>query len=245
MDTCEASGQRFCANCLAVCAGCGKRVGPGFYQTHAATGKPYCNDCLSACPTCGARVPETYTCDVCGADYCDVCGATCNACGHRSCQEHSRHFESCGHVLCAQHETRCAGGGEEICPLCHEVCAICGKPVCAEHTSICRRCGQEYCRACVVRSGLCETCATIADYGEPVDMRQEPCADHPSVAELMDRFRWIRAQNRRYVIYMGRSGFLAGAVVVVARGPGGPKVIAAHPLGLPDMIRDRFSWHGD
>jgi len=245
MQTCEASGQRFCANCLVVCAGCGKRVGPGFYQVHPATGKPYCNDCLSPCPTCGALVPETSACDICGAIFCHFCGATCDACGRHSCKEHSRHFEGCGHVLCADHETRCAGGGEEICPLCHEECAICGKPVCDEHTSFCRRCGQEYCRACVGRSGLCETCASLADAGEPVDMHSEPCADHPSVAELVHRYRWIRAQNQRYVIYMGRSGFLSGAVVVVERGPGRPKVVAAHELSLPDMIRDRFSWHGD
>ena len=214
-------------------------------QITPATGRPYCNDCLSPCPACGALVPETFACGICGAPYCHFCGAACDACGRHFCKEHSRHFAGCEHVLCADHETRCAGGGEEICPLCHEECAICGKPVCEKHTSICRRCGQEYCRVCVGRSGLCETCASVADVGEPVDMHHEPCADHPSVVELIHRYRWTRGQNQRYIIYMGRSGFLSGAVVVTARGAGRPKVLIAHELSLPDMIRDRFSWHGD
>jgi hypothetical protein len=55
----------------------------------------------------------------------------------------------------------------------------------------------------------------------------------------------VRADNRRYVIYVGRSGLLAGAIVTVARGPHGGKVVAAHRLSLADMLRDRFTWTGD
>jgi len=76
-------------------------------------------------------------------------------------------------------------------------------------------------------------------------MQQEPCAAHPSVTELARHFHWVRAENRRYVIYMGRSGLLSGAVVTVERGPRGGKVVAAHRLSLADMLRDRFAWTGD
>ena len=245
IETCEASGQRFCANCLVTCAKCGKRVGPGFYQVHSETGKAYCNSCMTECPACGALTPETSVCVTCGAVGCHSCGAACDVCGRWSCKEHVHRYEDCGHVVCAEHVAYCVGGGEEICALCHAGCAICGQPVCTEHTIICRRCGQGYCPGCIGKSGLCETCAGIAEWGEPVDMQQEPCAAHPSVTELARQFHWLRAENRRYVIYMGRSGLLSGAVVTVERSLRGGKVVAAHRLSLADMLRDRFAWTGD
>ena len=169
----------------------------------------------------------------------------CDVCGSHLCKEHARGFTGCEHVVCAEHVARCSGGGEEICPLCHETCAICGQHTCAQHSAYCRRCGQKYCQACVGKSGLCETCATITEVGKPVDMSLEPCAEHPSVAELASQFAWVRAANQRYVIYSGRSRLLSGAIVVLERRPGEMKVVAAHRLSLPDMLRDRFVWPGD
>ena len=52
VDICHASGQRFCSNCLATCARCGNRFGPGYWVESSADGKGYCQNCLQECPTC-------------------------------------------------------------------------------------------------------------------------------------------------------------------------------------------------
>ncbi|MFN8441228.1 MAG: hypothetical protein U0175_10685 [Caldilineaceae bacterium] len=46
IETCCASGQRFCRNCVVVCDGCGRSVGVAFAQRAEKSRKSYCPDCV-------------------------------------------------------------------------------------------------------------------------------------------------------------------------------------------------------
>ena len=47
IETCCASGQRFCRNCVVVCDGCGRSVGVTFAQKADKSRKQFCPDCVA------------------------------------------------------------------------------------------------------------------------------------------------------------------------------------------------------
>ena len=240
LAACEASGQRFCANCLVTCAVCGKRVGPGFYQTDPATHSVICHTCMGEGPTCGKLTTQTAVCAKCGKTGCSSCLGRCDACRARVCREHLVKVRDCGHVICADHHLTCAIGGEPVCPVCTEPCPICDRPACAEHARVCRRCGQVYCQDCMARSGLCETCAGLDQAGVAVKLEDEPWAADARVALIAPHYRWRRVGNRRFTIFVGENNFFARAVIVVDRAIQGGRVVHVRRLGAEDRLRDLF-----
>lgn len=239
VDRCSTSGQRFCTDCLGICTSCGKTVGVGLFQINPADGLPYCLECLHECPTCRRLTAETLTCETCGDGCCGHCGGVCQLCGRTVCGDHG-HAQPCGHVLCTDHIARCAIGREIVCAVCDVACGICERHFCADHAETCRRCEQSYCSECVRRSGLCDTCATIGQAGEPIDMLREPCAIEPGVAGLVSSYRWMRAGNARYTIYLGINAIMSGAVVVVDHAPSTPQVVAARKISTLNMVRSKL-----
>lgn len=239
LGICSTSGQRFCANCLVTCASCGRKVGPGFYET-GTDSKRYCHDCLIECPTCHTKTTETVTCALCGKPGCSACSVVCRVCGRQVCAEHTRRFEGCNHLVCTEHGVTCAYCTEEVCPVCVDVCAICGRPHCDEHAEICRRCEQVYCQSCVKESGLCLTCAGLERDGVPLDLGKEPCAADPQVAALAPYYRWRRLSNDRYLIYVGENSFLSRAIVVVNKEIHPGHVVGVRRLNAVDRLRDQF-----
>jgi hypothetical protein len=237
---CEASGQRFCANCLVTCTVCGKRVGPGFYQTDAATRQVICHSCMVECPTCGKLTTKTQVCAKCGKTGCGTCLGRCDACRSVVCREHLVKVRDCGHTVCADHHAVCAIGHESVCPVCTEPCPICDRPACAEHVRICRRCGQAYCQECMGRSGLCQTCAGLDEVGVMVKLDDEPWAGDARVALIAPHYRWRRVGNRRFAIFVGENNFFARAVIVVERSSHGGRVVHVRRLGAEDRLRDLF-----
>ena len=241
VGVCQASGQRFCENCLVACATCGGRFGPGFYQTSAASGLHYCLSCLGECPVCGVLTPDIDTCDQCGAAFCESCGLLCDVCGGHCCDGKGMRYAECGHVACSEHQVRCSAGGEAICGICSETCGICEQPFCHMHTTRCRHCGQEYCARCVGAFDLCATCdLLILGGGEQVDLTEEPCAASPAVADVMRHYGWVRIGNHKYVIYEGRNRLMGGAVVVAEAGGGMTNVVLVQRVGLIEIVRDRL-----
>lgn len=232
---CSASGQRFCRNCLVACTGCGKVVGPGFYQVYPVDHRPYCSACVQECPACGQPTPKTLVCAECGAAGCPACMALCTTCRRPLCSSHGQRIRGCGHAVCTEHAVTCAIGHEVACPTCNPPCPICERHACTQHTVTCAQCGQEYCRECVRASGLCDTCATIGKEGEPVDLHQFLWANEPEVAKLAPYYRWVAGANSRYTIYFGEGSMMAAAVVVVDRGSG--RVLRTLRIGAVDRVR--------
>jgi hypothetical protein len=235
LDTCSASGQRFCRNCLVVCSSCGQWLGPGFYEVHAGSGKLYCYNCVQECSGCGRMSPGLNGCQSCGAGCCAECGGECALCQHSFCQAHIHRY-GCGHALCREHMAVCATGGEAVCALCNAPCAICERSFCQDHASVCKRCGCIYCRACVSRQGLCATCSALEEGGVPVRLGDEPCVADPRVEALAPSYQWQRVTNHRYVIYLGKNSSAAMAVVVMEKMPEGNRVVAARKLGRHDQL---------
>ncbi len=77
--------------------------------------------------------------------------------------------------------------------------------------------------------------------GEPVDLTQEPCATEPNVAALAPHYRWVRAQNQRYTIYIGQGMLMHHALVVLDRWAEVAQVVAAHKISAMETIRG-FLW---
>lgn len=77
--------------------------------------------------------------------------------------------------------------------------------------------------------------------GEPVELTQEPCATEPNVADLAPHYRWVRAQNLRYTIYIGQGMLMHHALVVLDRWAEPPQVVAAHKISAMETIRG-FLW---
>ena len=241
LGACETSGQRFCENCLVTCAACGGQFGPGFYKTSAANGQHYCMNCLQACPVCGVLTPDIHTCEECGAEFCESCGPICDACGRHCCDGKGKRYADCDHVVCSQHQVRCSAGGEAICAVCSDTCGICEQPYCEAHSARCRHCGQAYCSRCVGAFELCATCDSLMlGGGESIDLTEEPCAVNPAVVDIMRHYSWVRAGNRRYVIYEGRNRLMGGAVVVAETEGGMKNVVLTQRVGLIEIVRDRL-----
>lgn len=124
LATCSASGQRFCTNCIVVCYGCGRQIGPTFAATDPTDNQTYCADCLSACPTCGQLVGSANSgCQVCGAQSCGHCARQCQLCATLLCPGHALSCRGCGATLCPEHSAQCELGGEALCPVCDTHCA--------------------------------------------------------------------------------------------------------------------------
>ncbi len=236
---CDASGQRFCANCLIACGLCGRQVGPGFFQRDGS-GKAFCLDCLDECPRCGQLTTDTIACSECSKQGCKQCMGQCDFCHTMLCSDHLAAQTGCTHQLCHEHLATCHVDNAAVCPVCIEPCAICGLYHCEEHTEVCRRCGQLYCSSCVHWSGLCNTCGTLEQDAIPVKVTGEAWALEPQVAELVAHYRWRRVSNARFYIFVGDSNFFSRAVIVVARGPGGGRIVTARRLGADDRLRDLF-----
>jgi hypothetical protein len=239
VDTCAASGQRFCLNCIVRCDTCGKTVGPGFYHADPATGARVCSDCLLRCPACDAIVAEESACKTCGTPCCATCGTQCAACGELFCTQHLTRM-ACGHAYCADHVTACAIGDEALCPACTQPCAICDRPHCNAHTATCDRCRLAYCSECVGDGGFCTSCEQMDVLGVDVDLTQEPCIDDPAVAEVATFYRWRRIANRRYLIYLGKGIFMSAAMVTVEKTPTGGRVLDVREFDLDDLLRANF-----
>ncbi len=240
MGVCAASGQQFCQNCLMTCSQCGKQIGPGFYH-ELEDGRVFCNSCMVECPTCGRLTHETYRCERCGVEYCDVCGLKCDVCDAHCCEGHCERFEQCGHAVCEEHMVVCAGGGEPICAVCSDSCGICEMPYCETHSAVCRHCGQTYCSNCVSAAGLCATCESMASGSSvPVDLKAEACSADLEVASMARHYNWVRGGNQRYIIYDGRNRLMGGAVVVVDLTGGADNVVIVRRIGLLESVRERI-----
>ena len=235
---CEASGQRFCTHCLVDCTGCGKSVGTGFYQTIA--GHAYCLECLEPCPSCQALTPLPTQCPTCGVPCCQTCGVSCAVCQTTFCYQHAQRAKACGHSLCNDHAACCHVCGGEACPLCNRACGICERAFCGEHGVACRRCGCTYCRECIRLSGQCDTCATLWRTGEVVALIDEPWASEAAVAALATQYRWVRAANQRYIIYLGQNALMSSALVVIDQAVTPYKVVTARKVSMTETIRGRL-----
>ena len=241
VEVCNASGQRFCQNCLVTCSDCGGRVGPGFYQTSAVDGSVHCVHCMRTCPDCGRLTPDMLHCEKCGAEYCPSCALVCDICGNHCCEGAYERFSACGHLVCAEHESHCAAGGELVCPICSPSCGVCELPHCDVHSARCRHCEQVYCANCVGASGRCPTCERlVSGGGEVVEITSEPCIADIEVAAMARHYRWRRAGNARYLIYEGNNRITGGVIVVVDTAQGADNVVAVRRTGLLEYVRGRL-----
>lgn len=238
MGVCSASGQRFCRNCLATCAGCGRVVGPGYYQIDPAKRQPYCHECLQECPICHALTHEVATCHVCGRSGCRTCVGSCVVCNRSVCLEHGLHMLECGHLVCVRELEQCLICHELVCPRCASPCAICGAFYCGDHTEWCVQCGQEYCSACVDPMSLCATCVTVDAESRPVKRHALAWPDTPELSELIPHYRWRLVSNRRYDIYVGEGSLGATAVVVMERRAEGRRLVRMQRFSALDRLRN-------
>ncbi|MEZ4658716.1 MAG: hypothetical protein R2911_14190 [Caldilineaceae bacterium] len=240
-DVCDASGQRFCLNCLKTCADCGRKVGPGFYQAGVSDRRVYCADCVTLCQACGARVPAVQYCETCGAAHCAQCGHTCDTCHKHFCKEHAAGDRVCKHVFCAEHGAACGVCGDPLCAECNETCGICLRYYCIAHNAVCELCRCTYCRECVRSSiNLCDTCATIHTEGERIDLADEAIAEHPEVQPLIERHDWLRGVNMGYTIYLGLAAHNMGALVLVENDAPPGEVLVVRKLHAVDLYWKKF-----
>jgi len=233
---CEASGQRFCLNCLVTCADCGRVVGPGYYHQPGAQ-RPYCRDCLQECPICHTLTHQVTSCAVCGCSGCPVCIGRCVVCSRELCAEHGLRMPGCGHIVCNLDLQECAVCHELVCPQCTSTCAICGHYHCDQHTTQCTQCGQEYCTACVSRTGLCATCVAINVGGVPVERRALAWEEDAQAQALIPHYRWVVGSNHRYDIYVGEGAMMSVAIVVVDRAAKTRRIVWMRRLSALERLR--------
>ncbi|MCS6827403.1 MAG: hypothetical protein NZ553_12380 [Caldilinea sp.] len=238
IGVCTASGQRFCLNCLATCARCGRVVGPGYYQVEPGDRRPYCHECLQECPSCHVLTYEVATCDVCGRSGCRDCVGRCVVCSRRVCAEHSIQMPGCGHRICVRDLEQCVVCRGLVCPRCDPTCAICGALHCRAHVAGCVQCGQEYCSACVNDVGVCATCAGADIEGRPLERHSLAWPPTPEANDLIHHYRWRMVSNRRYEIYIGEGAMKALAIVVVERCAEGARVVRIQRFSALERLRN-------
>ena len=234
---CENSGQRYCKNCLAKCSDCGKEVGPEYTHISPTDQLEYCHDCLKTCLSCQSPTSIYLVCRVCNSNCCAKCSSQCAECDEPCCSDHAVTDLACGHTLCTDHAGTCAIGGEHLCSTCSEACGICERNYCAVHTETCLLCRCAYCVECVRNTtGLCDTCSSFEHADIDVYLAEEPIATHKDVAPLVDRYRWFRAENALYTIYLGRGSFNTGAFVLLRKGFGGGQLLVVRKLPVLDQL---------
>ena len=245
VGACEASGQRFCRNCLIVCAECGGTVGPGYYERSAWTGAPSLHD--GACSDCSKLRPEDARHRELRAMRRGVLPDVRAALRRMRRPLLQRADTSASRVAAmssapiTRHTARPAA--KLICAVCSETCGVCEQPYCNTHSLRCRHCGQQYCGNCIGISGLCATCESLAtDDAAAVDvnMSEEPCAADLEVSAMARHYRWKRASNSRYVIYEGRNPLMGGVVVVAEVRRGASNVVAVRRFSLIELVRNRL-----
>ena len=240
-DVCDASGQRFCLNCLKTCADCGRKVGPGFYHAAAGDRGVYCANCITLCPGCSASAVNIRYCETCGAAHCANCGHTCDTCKKHFCHQHAARDRVCKHVFCREHGAACGVCGDPLCAACNATCGICERYYCIAHNAVCELCRCTYCRECVRSSiNLCDTCATIQNEGEQVDLADEPIAAHPDVQSLIERHVWLRGVNMNYTIYLGLASHNMGALVLVENDAPAGEILVVRKLHAVDLYWKKF-----
>lgn len=238
LATCELSGQRYCANCVAVCTGCGRTAGPGFFARDPQ-GATWCRECVQLCDTCGLVASEQTPCAACGKGACPTCALACAVCSETFCRDHARMAAGCGHVLCAPHAATCAIGGEPVCTQCSTSCAICERYTCSHHQTLCIWCGKHYCSDCVEQGvDICRTCRAAVTRGVEVDLRSEPCAAESNVAVLAPIMRWQKAANRDVTVYCGVNRIMT-LLLIVRPGRQGRYAVVSRRLDRSDLERAR------
>ncbi len=237
MGVCAISGQRFCRNCLVICADCGRSVGPGFYAISPIDRKPYCQACQHECPTCGRITPVAVACAVCGSEGCPACRPRCSVCGEPLCAAHGKRMTPCDHFVCEKHVGMCAMGGEAVCGACSQGCAICGRAHCSHHTRVCTQCYREYCSECVRVYGRCDTCSTVAKEGQPAQFGDRAWQWEPEVHKLIPHYEWRELRNERYTIYFGEGAVFNAAIIVVQHTPAPERVVHIRRISVVDRMR--------
>ena len=241
IETCDASGQRFCHNCMATCVKCTRHVGSNFYLTYPPDGQIYCTDCLVACSSCRTMALTVEKCDFCDADGCYNCGKICTVCNTYGCPKHTHQHDECGHVMCTNHMIECSVDQEKLCSLCSEgteVCLICENSYCTKHDLPCTLCGQTYCANCV-NSRRCTTCEDALTVRDFIDFIAEPCAQEEQIIAISpEKYRWVRSDNMRYTIYVGKNA-LANAMIVLEQNGAESEVIKAEKMKSTEFIGNR------
>jgi len=242
IETCDATGQRFCHNCMATCAQCERRVGKAIYLIYAPDGQAYCTDCLVDCSSCRTRVPKMEQCDFCGADGCYQCGNHCTICNVYGCSVHTYRHDECGHVMCRDHMIECIIGQEPLCSLCDgrtRICHICENYYCEQHTQLCTLCGQIYCANCV-NSKRCMTCENALTSRDFIDFMAEPHAQESIITTIgPEKYHWVRSENSRYTVYLGKNP-LSNAMIVLDQNMPDSAVLKAEKMKSMEVIGNRM-----
>jgi hypothetical protein len=206
-------GHAVHAHCLNTCARCGRDVCRACgIQPCAACGSLVCIDCIAVCAACDRWqcAGHVADCPVCGQPVCQTCAASCVICGVRQCRTHLASCLTCGGLTCEEHRWPCAICGRESCEAHADICAICGEPYCAEHGFQCRSCQQAYCGQC--GRGLHGECKTCRQAAAAPTVKASSLPPIPGMKAK--RYRWRRAGNRKFSVYIGRRWF--GRAIVVA-----------------------------
>ncbi len=238
---CEKSGQRYCKNCLVQCADCDKVIGPDYYKIGTIDRLVRCTDCLTTCPSCQSDASSFFLCGVCGSDCCANCSDKCACCEEKFCREHIIVDSECGHAFCINHAATCAIGKESFCSICSEPCAICERDYCAEHMETCALCRCAYCVECIRNStGLCDTCSTFQFEEIDVCLADEAVATHQDIVPLVDHYRWFRADNSRYIIYLGKGSYNIGVLILLLKRADGEEVLVVRKVPVLDQYWRRY-----
>jgi len=157
-----------------------------------------------ACESCQAATQTVYLCSR-GHVACDACDRGCSFCDEVVCSacadEVLTQCEVCIRKACPDHAFQDAIGRKVYCPEHIHACAICGRMVGPPYVKSCELCEQSYCAVDVEASGRCATCRGLAAIP----------ATHPDVArvtaakgEPRNLSRWVRGQNGKFTILVGR-----------------------------------------
>lgn len=176
-------------------------------------------DVEAACDACSTRVPTLYLCRR-GHVACEACRVGCSMCDDVACRTCApttiATCETCVAAICPDHTFLDEIGRKAYCGDHIHTCAICGRGVGAPYLQECSLCAQSYCAVCVGgQTGRCETCRGL----EVVP------ASHPDVAAAVSArgaprgaSQWLRAENGRYVVVVGRAKVFQHLVVLTRNG---------------------------
>jgi hypothetical protein len=214
---CDRADHLVHPQCLDTCPRCGRDICHACgIQPCALCGSPVCFDCVAVCARCDRWLCAGHlqTCAVCGEPVCGQCAAVCGTCDVAQCRDHLVPCLACGALTCEEDRWPCHICGRESCPVHADTCPICGEPYCVEHSLRCKVCGQVYCGQCGAES-QCRTCRPISV--NPV-ITASVVPRVPGISPAL--YRWRRAENRDFVVYLGQRWL--GEAVIVANRAGAP-----------------------
>jgi hypothetical protein len=205
---------------LAACGLCREPTCGACARTCDACGERFCADHMWSCAMGDQTLclRDLILCGECQAPLCQAHAASCSACGESLCPSHARVCKTGGETLCATHASACATCQQPLCDehvlACEEcgrgscrddifTCLGCGRALCScSSPAPCLSCGVSVCSLCRSGTNACPACRNLAPASES-DLAFLRLAAELEPAISLKR-SWLTGQNTLARVFVSR-----------------------------------------